>query len=625
LPKKKGRGWWGEKQRHSEAAKKGWLKRYSKLKTPSMEEIKERQRRRSKRARAIDNQKRASVVLKPGDRRTALWMKRPGDYDIEGVDTPATKPSKGKSKSKPKVGTRKMKLKTTLKWDKNTLWRHFYDSSKENQIFFYTMERINNGNVEVRIYGWSRDNVDYIGFTDGEIKKHGWNKVEEFLTKNAADSLKPYTDGLIEYLKADLERYRAKIKTKSKSVKGIRVVERVGNIKVILDETTYPTYLHAPKTVWIAYERQGKGDLILASAKFGSGTKNLTLKDAVIEALKDTDRWKENKRAWDLIKDDLAKLKKKYGLEVVDLDKLKEMAKKDEEKLEKIKQGATLKESEKITRMAYEIVDKAEKGKITEEDLEKLKEAIEKLKEYEKKGILLETTANEMVEKYSKYRGKIDDVDYSELIDPFVFNRRLGKTLSNSNRERRQVVENIYDKVKKIHDEQVKKEKQKEEHEKQLKKKITPKKIKKLFKVRVSNRTYGGWKHSPMFEKAGGLYGLATGVWRKREITVKVYLDPTIPHWLDSDLEDALKRKGFEGGKYDPRSGMDVYVKEYVQEFSARGNLDEQKKEVVEKAKKYCKELKKDIEEWLTNEILDSVEYADDWQLEELVEVLEKR
>jgi len=95
LPKKKGRGWWGERQRHSEAAKKGWLKRYSKLKTPSMEEIKERQRRRSKRARAIDNQKKAKVVLKPGDRKTALWMKRPGDYDIEGIDTP-TGSSEGK-------------------------------------------------------------------------------------------------------------------------------------------------------------------------------------------------------------------------------------------------------------------------------------------------------------------------------------------------------------------------------------------------------------------------------------------------------------------------------------------------------------------------------------------------
>lgn len=77
--------------KRSRAAKKGWETRRSRIRIPSFEELMGIQRRRSPRARAADAAKTAKVVLRPTDPRVVSWMKRPGRYDVKGIDTKAKK------------------------------------------------------------------------------------------------------------------------------------------------------------------------------------------------------------------------------------------------------------------------------------------------------------------------------------------------------------------------------------------------------------------------------------------------------------------------------------------------------------------------------------------------------
>ena len=86
MSKKRGKGWWGERQRHSEAAKKGWLKRYAKLPRYSYTELKKKHESRPKRARKLDERTKAKVILDPDDPRVAYWVKNPGKYDVKTID-----------------------------------------------------------------------------------------------------------------------------------------------------------------------------------------------------------------------------------------------------------------------------------------------------------------------------------------------------------------------------------------------------------------------------------------------------------------------------------------------------------------------------------------------------------
>lgn len=85
--RKKRGGWFGDKRAHSRAAKLGWERRNAKLVPASDEEIKNVQHKRSKRARSMDAKSTSRKTLKRGDKKTRYWTKRPGRYDIEGVDT----------------------------------------------------------------------------------------------------------------------------------------------------------------------------------------------------------------------------------------------------------------------------------------------------------------------------------------------------------------------------------------------------------------------------------------------------------------------------------------------------------------------------------------------------------
>lgn len=61
-------------------------------KRPTLKQIKSRHKGRSKHAQAVDESRRAKMVFKPTNTRGAnLWMKRPSQYDIHGVDYPTRK------------------------------------------------------------------------------------------------------------------------------------------------------------------------------------------------------------------------------------------------------------------------------------------------------------------------------------------------------------------------------------------------------------------------------------------------------------------------------------------------------------------------------------------------------
>ena len=58
----------------------------SQKKKVTLAEVKAAHRKRSRRARTQDERKRAKNVLPP--EKYHLWLRHPGRYDVEGVDTP---------------------------------------------------------------------------------------------------------------------------------------------------------------------------------------------------------------------------------------------------------------------------------------------------------------------------------------------------------------------------------------------------------------------------------------------------------------------------------------------------------------------------------------------------------
>ena len=101
------RGWFSEKERHSEAAKKGWKNRRSPVPKRKLTAI---HRSRSPRAQAIDNKRhnKDTIPIKSG--RTHAWAHSPNKYDVEGIDTP-----KGKARAKAADAVRARKKATAAK------------------------------------------------------------------------------------------------------------------------------------------------------------------------------------------------------------------------------------------------------------------------------------------------------------------------------------------------------------------------------------------------------------------------------------------------------------------------------------------------------------------------------
>jgi hypothetical protein len=80
--KGKGRGWHGDSQGHSDAR----FGKYKKKRPLSQKEIEQIQRRRSQRAKTMDNRKIAQTVYSKKDPDNRKWKKQPGQTDIEDVD-----------------------------------------------------------------------------------------------------------------------------------------------------------------------------------------------------------------------------------------------------------------------------------------------------------------------------------------------------------------------------------------------------------------------------------------------------------------------------------------------------------------------------------------------------------
>ena len=109
--KNRGKGWWEEPRRHSQAAKLGWQRRYAQIakKRGLHKGPIHRVRRyyidihnkRSKKARIADESKTSKDTVQVIHARSVIWPDRKGRMDIEGVDT------KKKKKREPWQHTRK--------------------------------------------------------------------------------------------------------------------------------------------------------------------------------------------------------------------------------------------------------------------------------------------------------------------------------------------------------------------------------------------------------------------------------------------------------------------------------------------------------------------------------------
>lgn len=78
----------------SAGARKAWLTRYAKLPDVPRSELRRIEAMRGPRAMAADARRTGEVVLKPNDRRVFYWTRRPGGYDVEGIDTEGAKQPK---------------------------------------------------------------------------------------------------------------------------------------------------------------------------------------------------------------------------------------------------------------------------------------------------------------------------------------------------------------------------------------------------------------------------------------------------------------------------------------------------------------------------------------------------
>ncbi|MCA1810808.1 MAG: hypothetical protein LC623_02220 [Halobacteriales archaeon] len=71
----------------SQAAKQAWQTRYAKLPDVPRGELRRIEAMRGERAMSADARRTGAVVLKPGDKRVFYWTRRPGGYDVAGIDT----------------------------------------------------------------------------------------------------------------------------------------------------------------------------------------------------------------------------------------------------------------------------------------------------------------------------------------------------------------------------------------------------------------------------------------------------------------------------------------------------------------------------------------------------------
>ena len=132
---------------------------------------------------------------------------------------------------------------------------------------------------------------------------------------------------------------------------------------------------------------------------------------------------------------------------------------------------------------------------------------------------------------------------------------------------------------------------------------INEKKLNKLFSVQVTKRKYDGWKHSPLFEKMGGLYGLCIGADKKREITVKIRFKMDLP-WVIFD--EVRKKLRDEYETVDKCKVTDYWLTEFqrswIQDF--RGEVDQE-------AKEYCKRIREEIKEEIREILKEVIEETD--------------
>ena len=79
-------GWRQEPERHRAAALKGIGIKTGKIPPISEKEIQFVQSQRTPKAHGMDNKKEAKMTFSKRDPKTQNWKKRPGKYDIKGVD-----------------------------------------------------------------------------------------------------------------------------------------------------------------------------------------------------------------------------------------------------------------------------------------------------------------------------------------------------------------------------------------------------------------------------------------------------------------------------------------------------------------------------------------------------------
>lgn len=87
VKKDKPKGWTGDKKGHSDAAKRGWQKRYEKMPAITDAEISEVQGKRKQKTKDMDGAFTAKRTFNRDDPRARPWLKNPGRFDIQDVDT----------------------------------------------------------------------------------------------------------------------------------------------------------------------------------------------------------------------------------------------------------------------------------------------------------------------------------------------------------------------------------------------------------------------------------------------------------------------------------------------------------------------------------------------------------
>jgi len=138
---------------------------------------------------------------------------------------------------------------------------------------------------------------------------------------------------------------------------------------------------------------------------------------------------------------------------------------------------------------------------------------------------------------------------------------------------------------------------------------------KKPFTVRVTAAKYNGWKSGPMFERAGGLWGLCIGARFMYKIRTKVQ----IKCWVPMDIRDKVFKKLQQWGDFDIEEPMTFkprspYWSKYAVSEEVVHLRSSDKEEQKVEAKELCQQTKAEVEEWLEEIFEDVGEFEpEDW------------